>query len=336
MVFDEGQVRVESDPYQHRHNQQNRGTKRRFNEPQSHHHQHHQDEEQQQQGEGGQDGEEQDGAAGGGGKAGFDPHTFLARVLQYLETPQYLRKALFPMHRDLRLAGLMPPLDCPHHLRFEDVSEFREGVTCDAPHWARSNRGGNGVYVNVGLRDPIEAALPSGAFVETGTRVTIRMPMNNYDQGVIVSPREPVEKLGWYWGYTVRLAPSLSSVLTSNPFSSDGGYDLVVGTSERGVSLTDLALATTNATPVATQAGETVEPLQKFTNALIVFGGLSGLEMVVEQDEGIKLDRHGAKDLFDAWVNVVENQGSRTVRTEEAIMIALARMKPILEEVACK
>ncbi len=53
---------------------------------------------------------------------------FLARVLQYLETPQYLRKALFPMHRDLRLAGLMPPLDCPHHLRFEDQSEFREGL----------------------------------------------------------------------------------------------------------------------------------------------------------------------------------------------------------------
>jgi len=29
---------------------------------------------------------------------------FLARVCQYLETPQYLRKALIPMHPDLRLA----------------------------------------------------------------------------------------------------------------------------------------------------------------------------------------------------------------------------------------
>ena len=56
----------------------------------------------------------------------------------------------------------------------------------------------------------------------------------------------------------------------------------------------------------------------------------------MEQDTGIKLDRHTAKDLFDAWVNVVENQGSRTVRTEEAIMIALARIKPILEEVAAR
>lgn len=336
VVFDEGEVRTESDPYQHRHNRQDRGTKRRYNAPQGHG---------DGDGYGGAEGGEEEGQQGeqgqgeggeAGGRSGFDPHTFLARVLQYLETPQYLRKALFPMHRDLRLAGLMPPLDCPHHLRFEDVSEYREGVTIDPPHWAKHNRGRNSVYVNVGLRDPIEASLPVGAFVESGTRVTIKMPMSAYEAGTIVSPREPVEKLGWYWGYSVRLAPSLSSVLTSSPFSPDSGYDLVIGTSERGVSLADLALATANETPVATPAGEKVQPLDKFSNALLVFGGLSGLEVAVEQDEGIKLDRHGAKDLFDAWVNVVENQGSRTVRTEEAIMIALARLKPILEDVASK
>ncbi|SNX87551.1 uncharacterized protein MEPE_06261 [Melanopsichium pennsylvanicum] len=348
VVFDEGEVRTEtSDPYQHRHNRQDRGTKRgRFGEPQGHsnpyHNQQQQSQREAQGAEGydescaGDEGEVGEGGTLKGGRGGFDPHAFLARVLQYLETPQYLRKALFPMHRDLRLAGLMPPLDCPHHLRFEDQSEYREGVTQEPPHWAHRNRSNNNsVYVNVGLRDPIEAPLPAGApHLESGTRVTIRMPLNNYDTGAIVSPREPVENLGWYWGYTVRLAACLSSVLTSCPFSPEGAYDLVVGTSERGVSLTDLALATSNNTRVATQQGETVQPLGKFSNALIVFGGLSGLEVAVEQDEGIKLDRNSAKELFDAWVNVVENQGSRTVRTEEAIMIALARLKPILEDVA--
>lgn len=29
---------------------------------------------------------------------------FLMRILQYLETPQYLRRALFPKHNSLRLA----------------------------------------------------------------------------------------------------------------------------------------------------------------------------------------------------------------------------------------
>lgn len=84
---------------------------------------------------------------------------FLIRILQYLETPQYLRKALFPMHSSLRfvvcinrlqyveafvlltvcfsklelfvscvLQGLLPPLDAPHHLRKHEWAPYREGI----------------------------------------------------------------------------------------------------------------------------------------------------------------------------------------------------------------
>eukprot|EP00820_Chromera_velia_P021354 Cvel_29899.t1-p1 / transcript=Cvel_29899.t1 / gene=Cvel_29899 / organism=Chromera_velia_CCMP2878 / gene_product=Uncharacterized protein C9orf114 homolog, putative / transcript_product=Uncharacterized protein C9orf114 homolog, putative / location=Cvel_scaffold4175:6686-10814(+) / protein_length=315 / sequence_SO=supercontig / SO=protein_coding / is_pseudo=false len=53
---------------------------------------------------------------------------FFVRNLQYLETPQYLRKALFPIHKDLRFAGLQTPLDAPHHVRTASWSPFREGV----------------------------------------------------------------------------------------------------------------------------------------------------------------------------------------------------------------
>lgn len=56
-----------------------------------------------------------------------DANVFLARILQYLETPQYLRKALFPMHPDLRYAGLLNPLDAPHHVREQQDVPFREG-----------------------------------------------------------------------------------------------------------------------------------------------------------------------------------------------------------------
>lgn len=57
-----------------------------------------------------------------------DPHAFLARILQYCECPQYLRRKFFPMHPDLQFAGLLPPLDMPHHLRRNDVMAYREGV----------------------------------------------------------------------------------------------------------------------------------------------------------------------------------------------------------------
>ena len=37
-----------------------------------------------------------------------------------------------------------------------------------------------------------------------------------------------------------------------------------------------------------------------------------------------------SKSLFDMWVNVCQFQGSRTIRTEEALLISLARLRPFL------
>jgi predicted SPOUT superfamily RNA methylase MTH1 len=38
-----------------------------------------------------------------------DPH-LLKTILRYLDTPQYLRKMLFPMMRDLQYAGILHPI----------------------------------------------------------------------------------------------------------------------------------------------------------------------------------------------------------------------------------
>lgn len=89
------------------------------------------------------------------------------------------------MHRDLRLAGLLPPLDCPHHLRFQDESPYREGVTVEAPHWSnaggkRKHGQGSSVWVNIGLKDPIEAEVAGVDSVPVGTRVTVKMPEYGY------------------------------------------------------------------------------------------------------------------------------------------------------------
>jgi hypothetical protein len=41
----------------------------------------------------------------------------MVRNLQYLETPQYLRKYLFEIHPDLKNAGIMNPIEADHHLK---------------------------------------------------------------------------------------------------------------------------------------------------------------------------------------------------------------------------
>lgn len=49
----------------------------------------------------------------------------MGRILQYLECPQYLRKIFFPLHEDLKYAGMLAPLNIAHHLRINDVFTFR-------------------------------------------------------------------------------------------------------------------------------------------------------------------------------------------------------------------
>lgn len=131
------------------------------------------------------------GAGGGGGgvdREAFDPDSFTAMIFQYLETPQYLRKQLFPMHPNLRLAGLLPPLDCPHHLRFEEESPYREGIVVEEPHYTshRVNESGNTVWVNVGSREAMQCRVgggPKAALPPSGARVTVEMPKSGRGMG---------------------------------------------------------------------------------------------------------------------------------------------------------
>lgn len=56
----------------------------------------------------------------------------------------------------------------------------------------------------------------------------------------VVPPSDPRTKKGIYWGYTVRLAKTFGAVFTQCPF--DSGYDVTLGTSERGTSVDELTL----------------------------------------------------------------------------------------------
>lgn len=67
----------------------------------------------------------------------------------------------------------------------------------------------------------------------------------------------------------------------------------------------------------------------KYNHALIVFGGLHGIETALESDNMLQVD--DASLLFNQYLNVLPNQGSRTIRTEEAILVALTGLRGKLE-----
>jgi methyltransferase len=181
----------------------------------------------------------------------------------------------------------------------------------------------HGTFVEAGLRIPVtvEEQIPEN------TRVTLKFRPGAEDANkdatneVIladpVSPDEPREESGYYWGFNVRKAGSLSDVFTECAY--EGGYDITIGTSERGGPLESIY-----------SEGERRIP-EKFKHLLIVLGGVAGLEVAVKNDEELqKLGVVEAKDVFDKWINICPGQGSRTIRTEEAVWISLMGLRRLV------
>ena len=266
-----------------------------------------------------------------------DPGYFLTHILSYLETPPHLRTRLFAMHADLKLAGALPSLDMPHHLRSHEWCQYREGTTEHGDGHQDHTGTSNGTQCNGKVGEEsiftlVDAGLSHKVSIPgtipPNTRLTVKFSSSKPAAGckddplpaTAVAPSLPREEAGYYWGYNVRRASSLSAVFTESPF--DGGYDLTIGTSERGIALSTLTGSSSDNLSVP-----------NFNHILVVFGGVAGLEVAVKADVELHaMGVHEPKALFDYWVNLCPGQGSRTIRTEEAIWIGLMGLRGTVVE----
>ena len=60
----------------------------------------------------------------------------------------------------------------------------------------------------------------------------------------------------------------------------------------------------------------------------MAFGGLKGLEASLESDE--KLTENDPSLVFDHYINTCHGQGSGTIRTEEAILVTMSALRPVI------
>ncbi|ODQ50486.1 DUF171-domain-containing protein, partial [Saitoella complicata NRRL Y-17804] len=241
------------------------------------------------------------------------PGVFLARMLQWLETPSYMRKLLFPMDHALRFAGLLPALEMPHHLRLEEDSPYREGLTIEPSVEFPAPQNG-GTLVDAGLRRKVVI----GRKIKPGVRVTLQMKRvkggrdKQYIEADVVPPSAPREKMGLYWGYGVRMATSISGVFTESAFAD--GYDLTIGFSSVSSSTTPLSSISPSSEKLADK---------QFEHLLLVFGGMGGVEAAVDADPELGLSGDDCGELFDLWVDPVPGMGVRGVRAEEVLGVGL-------------
>ncbi len=216
----------------------------------------------------------------------------ITKLLRYMDTPQYLRKQLFPRTKELRYVGLLPPLRTPHHpLRDERTApgDYREGVVVEVSK--------NQSLLEIGLSQ--KAAV--GERLRVGQRLTVRLGKQGGDR----IPATPVTRaeVPEYWGYEVLQAGTLEKGLSKLE------ADYVVGTSRRGQNLYEAVEGIKSNNP---------------SSVAVAFGGpYQGLYEICER-QGVDPGK-----LFDVVVNTVPRQGTETVRTEEALFATLALLNAL-------
>jgi len=69
---------------------------------------------------------------------------------------------------------------------------------------------------------------------------------------------------------------------------------------------------------------------------MVFFGGLEGIEGLVELYEESDLKPEDVHKMFDLYLNTCPEQGVRTIRTEEAILLSMAAILPRMRSIGAK
>jgi predicted SPOUT superfamily RNA methylase MTH1 len=211
----------------------------------------------------------------------------LRTVLRYLDTPQYLRKILYPKMSQLEFAGILHPIKAPHHKPAQDIKtvragDIRTGVIVKV-------KGALFVEAGLGSLVPFDGQGPEGKKLN----VKFTQPYPN------LRAKEATElDISEYWGYEVKEGASLVKLLAGIEKT------VIVVTSRKGSYFKNVEI----------KLGERVKASE---NVLIVFGAPRyGVHEI--------LAKEGTNTRAEFIVNMFPAQATETVRLEEAILGTLA------------
>ncbi|MFB6105848.1 MAG: putative RNA uridine N3 methyltransferase [Halobacteriaceae archaeon] len=230
---------------------------------------------------------------------------FVETVLRYAATPPYLRKEAFGTRDELEYAGVLPPLRVSSWTGSESSGSgsLRQGIVTQVGSDGR-------VRVNCGMQHPISLHVPPSMAVAEGERVSIRVSSRRPVRAKLVDDPLP--------GFVV--APTDLRDALDRP---DAG--LRVATSRHGTPLTVAGLE--GLVDRVAADGLTVAfgaPGRGLPEIL----GVDAEAIGTAPDSGTvgEGDPRHAPAGFDAWLNTIPDQGSETVRTEEAVFASLGSL----------
>ena len=219
----------------------------------------------------------------------------LKTILGYLDTPQYLRKALYPRMEILEYAGILHPIKSPHHKDREDIKNIKIG---DVRVGVIAKDKGK-LYVDVGLGSLIP--FEGSGFKGKKVNVLFTSPYPN------LQTREATEEQfgKTYWGYNVKVISNLAKLLNT-------------------AQNTEILVTYRQGEFFKMKEDKLLERMEYNRNLLVVFGSpKKGVDEILT-NEGSNIR------YFDFVVNMFPFQGTATVRLEEALYGTLAILNHVL------
>ena len=223
-----------------------------------------------------------------------DDTKLITLLLEYLDTPQYLRKLLYPKMKLLQFAGMLPPIQSPHHKKFRRASEI-QGEEARAGVLLR-NRGT--WVVDVGL----DRTVPFVGHTKNSRKANFKLTVRK-GQLVAEEINGKVDE-SEYWGYDVISIHTLSDIARS---LSDVKF---VITSRRGNSISHIIPSL-------------AKNFKHTSELVLIFGSPRNdvWEIVNRMDENLVNS--------SLAINMFPLQGTNTVRLEEAMLGSLAIINSI-------
>jgi len=230
-----------------------------------------------------------------------DDSNFISLLLNYLVTPQYLRKKSFPVLHDLKYAGILSPLKIPSHLVLKDLLSFtnsqpRQGLIL------KYNKKTNSSIIDLGLN---KLGVLHGKF-PIGDIITVIPSISRPNEFISVKQSKPNK----YWGYKVDVINSFS-VLSENK-----SFDFKIITTKSGKNLQHMYESLFDSVNRKTQM-----------KILIVFGSPKHGVLEIIKNEKILVNFN---DFL--LLNLFPNQGVETIRSEEAILGTLSIINMMLNK----
>jgi predicted SPOUT superfamily RNA methylase MTH1 len=215
-----------------------------------------------------------------------DP-VLLRTILRYLDTPQYLRRVLYPRMNELEFAGILHPIKAPHHRPPQDIRTVRAG---DVRTGVIAKVKG-ALFVEVGLG----SLVPFDGEGSDGKKVNVKFTSPHPHLRAMEATELDIFE---YWGYEVKEVPSIVKLLSGIEKTT------VIATSRKGGFIKN-------------NEARLAESIKNSENALVIFGSPKhGVhEIIAKENSNVKPE---------FMVNMFPNQATETVRLEEAVLGTLA------------